>query len=861
MWNFTPLMLMQSDAPPVLNGQRCQKRCLQGLISTSLFQFFKTKPALVIKQIPSVNVPCPGLTCNSDCKIDQYLCRVSGSGGGAPLHAKIALELWPSESIPWRDMNPKQQHMVLHCEELSFKWRNNDGKSPWLKFAQGVVDGTFNKGKSLNNMKYASGFNEFCNVLGSTSTHAYKTFCKHFGGPGICKNIAAAKEILLKYEYNGPLVLSWDDTNLEFALSVYEESKSVFLVLGGTDGPIQVTSHDEVEAVLSDATVRLTEKLCLWILNIPLPKIPPIMVATVACGPKDSAEALSQMHFELDALLHDHGIHPISLSSDGTKTKCQMQDIICQLASDHLVQDSKHAAKTSQNQLLTGAWNIVISNFFICYSQLCELTANPLSPLYLWDAENLDRQDDQAAARLLSAQTLEFNMTSYPKHCTLSIYLFILGEFIDAWQNQNIPHLQHVKMVMRARFFLMAWQTHVDKHPNYTVHIQFISHPLVLDHPLPTIQSILYVLGSILLNHTKKDFNYANTLYMQPKVQILTMGAFQELTAEEQSNQITAGYHQTYFNADNLNLQSLMVYPTDAELATASDHAFKEAKQLLATLGIDTKAMLAQYVELTPLVAKQKKASSTSQLPFSFKLANEEDQFKTLELKIAVEDVESIMSCAELTCLNQAISAPLALVTNVPTTEKLNATMGVDHRVRHTGSFTANALQSGNTWNQNKTTLCTAYALKIITLQCDVLSPLQHVHKNMDILSLHMEEIIIGEVITMYAQGNYKGAKNEWLPSMDSIGVPSYINITYQDLTTANGHPLILINLCSFLLGMFQTLSAQSGIIKTLVNNLIKQLKSSKNAARENVVPDHVLGPEAEESSELDEESVEKQNQ
>lgn len=155
----------------------------------------------------------------------------------------------------------------------------------------------------------------------------------------------------------------------------------------------------------------------------------------------------------------------------------------------------------------------------------------------------------------------------------------------------------------------------------------------------------------------------------------------------------------------------------------------------------------------------------------------------------------------------------------------------------------------------------------------------------------------------MYAQGNYKGAKNEWLPSMDSIGVPSYINvqaywtfthnifsllacltlhcptflhipathmlfslatcsqITYQDLTTANGHPLILINLCSFLLGMFQTLSAQSGIIKTLVNNLIKQLKSSKNAARENVVPDHVLGPEAEESSELDEESVEKQNQ
>lgn len=80
-----------------------------------------------------------------------------------------------------------------------------------------------------------------------------------------------------------------------------------------------------------------SHQLHLWILIIPLPKIPPIVVATVACGPKDSAKALSQMHFELDALLHEHGIHPISLSSDGTKAEHQTQYIICQSASDHLV--------------------------------------------------------------------------------------------------------------------------------------------------------------------------------------------------------------------------------------------------------------------------------------------------------------------------------------------------------------------------------------------------------------------------------------------------------------------------------------------------------------------------------------------
>ena len=227
---------------------------------------------------------------------------------------------------------------------------------------------------------------------------------------------------------------------------------------------------------MSPLTTLDTFQLCLWILTIPLPKIPPIVVAAVACGLKDSAEALTQMHFQLDALLHQHGIHSISLASDGTETERQAQDLICQSASDHLVfsitnstlgcelhfkiplaygqhpfvkvQDSKHAAKTCRNQLMTGARNIVISNFFTCFAQLRELAANPLGPLFLRDVEKLDRQDDCAAARLLSAAALDFNLSSYPNQRALLVYLFIFGELIDAWQNQNISHPEHAKMVM-----------------------------------------------------------------------------------------------------------------------------------------------------------------------------------------------------------------------------------------------------------------------------------------------------------------------------------------------------------------------------------------------------------------------------
>ena len=92
----------------------------------------------------------------------------------------------------------------------------NDGNSPWLKFAQGVVDGVYAKqdvllgmvkalvikteqlakGKSLKNMSYPSAFSDFCNVLASTSMWAYKTFKHQFGGRGI-----RSMQYIVSYQY------------------------------------------------------------------------------------------------------------------------------------------------------------------------------------------------------------------------------------------------------------------------------------------------------------------------------------------------------------------------------------------------------------------------------------------------------------------------------------------------------------------------------------------------------------------------------------------------------------------------------------------------------------------------------------
>ncbi|KIM68191.1 hypothetical protein SCLCIDRAFT_1009705 [Scleroderma citrinum Foug A] len=78
----------------------------------------------------------------------------------------------------------------------------NTGQSPWLRFAQGVVDGVYKEqhvllgmveamvkkaehlsnGNGLQNMSYNKAFDLFCLVLASTSPRAYKTFHHHFGG-------------------------------------------------------------------------------------------------------------------------------------------------------------------------------------------------------------------------------------------------------------------------------------------------------------------------------------------------------------------------------------------------------------------------------------------------------------------------------------------------------------------------------------------------------------------------------------------------------------------------------------------------------------------------------------------------------
>jgi hypothetical protein len=204
------------------------------------------------------------------------------------------------------------------------------------------------------------------------------------------------------------------------------------------------------------------------------------------------------MHFQLTDLLHQARIYPVSLSSDGTETERKLQRLVVEAAHSVFnytvpntsagcsidleiplfhghpsipVQDSKHGLKTARNQLFTGARMLALGNFPCFYQRLLEFAKHPLGPLFSRDVEQVDRQDDRAAARLFSAESLDFHVTHYPDQVGLSAYLFTMGELIDAWQNRNIRHIDRARMVMRAKYFLMAWRSHVVAHPSYSFHL------------------------------------------------------------------------------------------------------------------------------------------------------------------------------------------------------------------------------------------------------------------------------------------------------------------------------------------------------------------------------------------------------
>ena len=361
-------------------------------------------------------------------------------------------------------------------------------------------------------------------------------------------------------------------------------------------------------------------------------------MAAEAISNKLSADELYPKSKRMIEGLQSHGVNVVSYASDGAGVERTVQDLLVSKARATLsikvpdpeeqdytiqiplfgptgspvvmVQDSKHALKTLRNNLFSGARLLVLGNHIAMYSQVRDIafSDHPGSPLYHRDVEKMDRQDDNAATRLFSAATLHFIREHHPDHLGLAVYLFVMGEAVDAYQSRTISHLERVRMVLRCRYFLRLWKRFLQA-AGYGEAKYYISREAddILNKLIDGLLALIYVYrdklggeyplllwmhGTEMVEHIiaecrklVKDFTHLNFIFMIIRLHVLVRLS-SELGQGIDPKARAMGYSHSYLDPEAACLKSLAVFPTDGEIEIAAGQAWEEAITLLGFLGI-----------------------------------------------------------------------------------------------------------------------------------------------------------------------------------------------------------------------------------------------------------------------------------
>ncbi|KAI9066464.1 hypothetical protein FKP32DRAFT_1565821 [Trametes sanguinea] len=232
------------------------------------------------------------------------------------------------------------------------------------------------------------------------------------------------------------------------------------------------------------------------------------------------------------------------------------------------------------------------------------------------DIIGVDKQDDRAAARLFSSAVIDYMSRILPEELGLAIYLFIIGEIVDAQQSRTLTHAERVKMLWRSRFFLEGWRQHILDHPLYALHTHFISRELydilsifinamlllIVTHRdyFPDVPLLHWLNSTETCEHffgcarkIQKDFTFVEWILMIPKISALMAGELRNKMKGAQAKAASSrfGYHHSYFDSHGVDLANLATFPSDEEIEALIRVAHTEAQSLLAILGIHLSAL------------------------------------------------------------------------------------------------------------------------------------------------------------------------------------------------------------------------------------------------------------------------------
>ncbi|KAF7348037.1 hypothetical protein MSAN_01756100 [Mycena sanguinolenta] len=380
------------------------------------------------------------------------------------------------------------------------------------------------RGKGMQNFKYDTDMDEVFGLIHTLCPRAYRELRKHFPlrsersikhvvlttprfPIGIADETSVyAKQHLEDYKYplGAPLSLAVDDTKLFPALRpLYDGVNKMWYTVGTTGEHIAVPNAQGLHATLDNfkSSAELATKLRLWVLQIPLPGVPPHVVAILPIGSKVKGPELANWQIRLMEGLISHSFRITSSGGDGASVErdCQCRtaaaselievrikhpdtdfpDIVVQLWDLHgnvwaIIQDAKHGRKIFRNNVFSGAHTMTLGNYVVFFELIHTLGMKPNTPFYRGDFIKSDRMDDPAAARFFSADFLAQATEEPVENLGLVVYLLVFGDFIDGWQSRTLNHQERAKILIRTHLFLKTWKTFLAK-AGYSEARHFIS--------------------------------------------------------------------------------------------------------------------------------------------------------------------------------------------------------------------------------------------------------------------------------------------------------------------------------------------------------------------------------------------------
>ncbi|CAG8567294.1 29126_t:CDS:2, partial [Racocetra persica] len=212
--------------------------------------------------------------------------------------------------------------------------------------------------------------------------------------------------------------------------------------------------------LLQVSSLRLTFDQILNF-KIPLPKFPPVVVRLILNNGNETSVQILQMHKQVLEIAEQIFIYIVFVGADGAISEFNVQKYLMAKDTEQTisfigpviqVSDSLYTQKSARNALFSKVRLLTLGHYIAMYNQILDLCKQPDSVLYKKNVINCDHQNDGASYRLFCFsflnQVLDSNISENNRY-GLFIYLFVIGELIDAYQNRTISHLKRARMLRK----------------------------------------------------------------------------------------------------------------------------------------------------------------------------------------------------------------------------------------------------------------------------------------------------------------------------------------------------------------------------------------------------------------------------